>query len=632
MVETTDKYFVIDFDSTFMKVEALDVLGDITLEDDPDKEQILTEVKEITDGGMDGGMSLKESIDARLKLLKAHKRHIPVLIERLKENVSSSFTRNKVFFDSHPEKVYILSNGFKEFIVPIVTEYGVRPSNVHANTFRYDEEGNIIGFDESSLLVSNNGKAEQVKALGLSGEVVVIGDGYTDYEIKKAGLAKKFFAFTENVKREKVVENADHIAPNLDEILYVNKMERALSYPKSRIKVLLLENIHEKGINILQEEGYQVEVYPAGLDEDELSERIKDVSILGIRSKTQVTEKVLENANRLLAIGAFCIGTNQIDLKKCSEKGIAVFNAPFSNTRSVVELAIGEIILLIRNLPDKIGLMHQGQWDKSATSSYEIRGKKLGIIGYGNIGAQLSVVAESLGMQVYYYDIEERLALGNATKCSSLEELLKVSDVITLHVDGRPENEILIGPGEFDLMKEGVIFLNLSRGHVVDIRSLKESIKSGKIRGAAIDVYPEEPKSNSEEFISELRGLPNTILTPHIGGSTLEAQENIAQFVPGKIIDYINSGSTNLSVNFPNLQLPTLKDAHRFIHLHENVPGIIAKINQILADHSINVAGQYLKTNEEVGYVITDINKKYSQEVIKDLKKIPETIRFRVLY
>ena len=627
-----EKYFVIDFDSTFTRVEALDVLGDISLDNNPQKESILQEIKDITDGGMDGGMSLKESIEARLNLLQANRKHLPELIERLQDKVSNSFQRNKVFFDSHPEKVYILSNGFKEFIVPIVTQYGVKADNVHANTFRFDDEDNIVGFDESSLLASNNGKAEQVKALGLDGEVVVIGDGYTDYEIKKAGLAEKFYAFTENVRRDKVLENADHIAPDLDEILYVNKMERALSYPKSRIKVLLLENIHERGIEILKEEGYQVEVHPGGLDEDELAERVKDVAILGIRSKTQVTAKVLENANRLLAIGAFCIGTNQIDLEGCLKKGIAVFNAPFSNTRSVVELAIGEIILLIRNLPDKIGLMHEGKWDKSAANSFEIRGKQLGIIGYGNIGKQLSVVAESLGLKVSYYDIEERLALGNATKCDSLEELLKHSDIVTLHVDGRPENKNLLSEEEFSMMKDGVIFLNLSRGHVVDIKSLKASIENGKIRGAAIDVYPEEPKSNQEEFVSELRGLPNTILTPHIGGSTLEAQENIAHFVPGKIIDYINTGSTNLSVNFPNLQLPTLRDAHRFIHFHHNVPGILARINNILADHSINVVGQYLKTNETVGYVITDINKDYSQEVIKDLKKIPETVRFRVLY
>ncbi|MFM8850543.1 MAG: phosphoglycerate dehydrogenase, partial [Cytophagales bacterium] len=372
--------------------------------------------------------------------------------------------------------------------------------------------------------------------------------------------------------------------------------------------------------------------YPSGLDEDELCEKIKNVSVLGIRSKTQVTSKVIDSANRLMVIGAFCIGTNQIDLKTATKKGIAVFNAPFSNTRSVVELAIAEMILLMRNIIDKSAKMHQGKWDKSAKGSFEIRGKKLGIIGYGNIGSQLSVLAENLGMKILYYDREEKLALGNATKCRSLKELLMQADVVTLHVDGRDANTNLIGETEFKWMKKGVIFLNLSRGHVVDVKALRASILSGKVAGCSIDVFPYEPISNDEEFVSELRGLPNTILSPHIGGSTSEAQENIGNFVPGKMMDYINTGSTSNSVNFPNLTLPTLENAHRLIHIHNNVPGILAKINKVLADNGINIVGQYLKTNERIGYVITDINKEYNKDVIKDLRAIEHTIKFRVLY
>jgi D-3-phosphoglycerate dehydrogenase len=356
------------------------------------------------------------------------------------------------------------------------------------------------------------------------------------------------------------------------------------------------------------------------------------VSVLGIRSKTQVTAKVLENANRLMVIGAFCIGTNQIDLKAATKKGVAVFNAPFSNTRSVVELAIAEMIMLIRNIPDKSAKMHVGKWDKSAKGSFEVRGKKLGIIGYGNIGTQLSVLAENLGMKVLFYDKEEKLAMGNAVKCKTLKELLNASDVITLHVDGRESNTNYVGQKEFEMMKKGVIFLNLSRGHVVDVKALRESILNGKVAGCAIDVFPYEPISNDEEFVSELRGLPNTILTPHIGGSTLEAQENIGNFVPNKLMDYINTGSTSNSVNFPNLTLPILENAHRLIHIHNNVPGILAKINQILAANGINIVGQYLKTNELIGYVITDINKEYDKEVIKELRAIENTIKFRVLY
>jgi D-3-phosphoglycerate dehydrogenase len=333
-----------------------------------------------------------------------------------------------------------------------------------------------------------------------------------------------------------------------------------------------------------------------------------------------------------MVIGAFCIGTNQINLEEATRKGVAVFNAPFSNTRSVVELAIAEMIMLIRNITDKSDKMHRGEWDKSAQGSFEVRGKKLGLIGYGNIGTQLSVIAESLGMKVFYYDTEERLSLGNATKCRTMKEVLEQADVISLHVDGRESNTNLIGAREFELMKKGVIFINLSRGHVVDIQALRENILSGKVAGTAIDVFPYEPVSNSEEFKSELRGLPNTILTPHIGGSTLEAQENIGNFVPGKVMEYINTGSTSNSVNFPNLTLPTLENAHRLIHIHNNVPGILAKINQILADHGINIVGQYLKTNELIGYVITDINKEYNKDVIAKLRAIDQTIKFRVLY
>lgn len=628
----TNKYFVIDFDSTFTQVEALDVLGEICLKEFHDRDKILQEIKDITDLGMEGKISFRESLERRVLLLKAHKNHLNPLIESLKQKVSDSFKRNKEFFQTYSDNIFIISNGFKEFIIPIVTEFGIKPENVFANDFVFDEKGNIIGYNKDNVLSSNNGKVAQLKALNLQGDVYVIGDGYTDYEIKEAGLANKFYAFTENIERGKVLEKADHIAPSLDEILYLFKLNTAISYPKNRINVLLLENIHPEGLRILREEGYNVEVHSAAMDEDELCEKIKTVSILGIRSKTQVTAKVLENASRLISIGAFCIGTNQIDLETCLKKGIAVFNAPYSNTRSVVELAIGEIIFLMRNLFDKAHLMHKGKWDKSATNSYEIRGKSLGIIGYGNIGSQLSVLAESMGMKVYYYDIVERLALGNATKCSSLEELLAASDVVTLHVDGRKSNKNLIGVKEFDLMKDGVIFLNLSRGHVVDIEALKRSIETGKVRGAAVDVFPVEPISNKEEFVSPLRGLPNVILTPHIGGSTEEAQENIANFVPNRIIEYINTGSTTNSVNFPNLQLPVLENAHRLIHIHENMPGILAQINNVLAKYNINIMGQYLKTNETIGYVITDINKEYSKDVITDLKNIEGTIKFRILY
>jgi len=627
-----NKYFVIDFDSTFTKVEAFDVLADISLKDHPEREHRKNQIIEITSKGMDGSISFRESLEKRLHLLAPSKQHLPVLINVLKEKVSDSFKRNREFFTNYADNIYIVSNGFREFIEPIVTEYGIKPLNILANEFRFDEDGKVIGFDTENPLSANNGKVEQLKRLNLPGDVYVIGDGYTDYEIKHAGLANKFYAFTENVERESVLSKADHITPSLDEFLYLNQLNTAISYPKNRINVLLLENVHPIAVELMRAEGFNVETYHAAMTEEELCQRIKNVSVLGIRSKTMVTAKVLENANRLMAIGAFCIGTNQIDLKTATKKGIAVFNAPFSNTRSVVELVVAEMIMLMRGIVDKSSKMHKGTWDKSAKGSFEVRGKKLGLIGYGNIGTQLSVIAESLGMKVFYYDTEEKLSLGNAVKCKTMEEVLQQADVVSLHVDGRKSNTNIIGEKEFGMMKKGVIFINLSRGHVVDIKALKENIQSGKVAGCAIDVFPYEPVSNDEEFQSELRGLPNTILTPHIGGSTAEAQENIGNFVPSKLMDYINTGSTSLSVNFPNIALPILKDAHRLIHVHHNVPGILAKINHVLADHGINIVGQYLKTNESIGYVITDINKEYDKDIITKLRGIDQTIKFRVLY
>src|SRR5690606_35492293 len=436
------------------------------------------------------------------------------------------------------------------------------------------------------------------QSLGLDAEAYVIGDGYTDYELKESGLASRFYAFTENVKRDRVLAVADQVVDSLDEFLYHNKLDRRQSYPTSLLKVLLLENVNPSAVKAFEEDGFQVEFLKGALDEDELGEKIKDVAIIGIRSKTQITRRVLENANRLMAIGAFCIGTNQIDLEVATEKGIPVFNAPYSNTRSVVELAIGQIIMLARNIFPKSIKMHRGEWDKSAAGSFEVRGKKLGLVGYGSIGSQLSIVAEAMDMEVYFYDTIEKLALGNAKKVDTLEELLSISDFIRLHVDGRKSNSILIGKREFDLMNDGVIFLNLSRGHVVDTPSLAEAIKSGKVAGAAIDVFPQEPKTNSEPFVSELIGLPNVILTPHIGGSTREAQENIGKFVPSKLLEYMNNGSTYGSVNFPEVQLPKLKNSHRILHIHANVPGMLAKLNHIFGKNHINITGQYLKTNE----------------------------------
>ena len=451
-------------------------------------------------------------------------------------------------------------------------------------------------------------------------------------KMREAGLATRFYAFTENARREPVVEVADHVLPSLDEFLYLHHFPMSISYPKTRIRTLLLERIHGAAGEHFDKEGYSVRSIPGSSSEDELIRELDGVTLLGIRSGTKITRRVLEAADKLKGIGAFCIGVNQIDLEACSDHGVIVFNAPYANTRSVVELAIGEIVMLARRVFAKSSNLHRGVWDKSAESSFEVRGKKLGIVGYGNIGSQLSVVAEALGLDVYYYDIVEKLPLGNATKCPSLKDLLKRADIVSVHVDGRTHNANLFGEREFRAMKKGALFLNLSRGFVVEQNALAKALESGRVGGAALDVFPVEPASNDEPFVSPLQGLDNVILTPHIGGSTKEAQENIAEFVAGALISFVNSGNSFGSVNFPGVQLPDLRRAHRFIHIHKNEPGVLAAINHVMAEHKINILGQYLKTNERIGYVITDVSKKYPSRVIEELKQVPYTINFRVLY
>ncbi len=400
----------------------------------------------------------------------------------------------------------------------------------------------------------------------------------------------------------------------------------------ARVRALLLEQIHPDAEQLLRSAGFAVDAVSRSLDEDELIDRIRGVSLIGIRSKTQITARVLDAADSLVAIGAFCIGTNQIDLHAAAEAGVAAFNAPFSNTRSVVELAIAEIIAMTRRLTEKNALMHQGVWDKSADGAHEVRGRTLGIVGYGNIGTQLSVLAENLGMRVLFYDKADRLALGNARRCLSLPELLAESDVVTLHVDGRADNENLFGAADFEAMRAGSLFLNLSRGFVVDYAALRAHIESGHISGAAVDVFPVEPKGRGDEFVSELRGLPNVILTPHIGGSTEEAQRDIARFVAGKFRDFVLDGSTAMSVNVPGLALPRAQDTLRLVHLHRNVPGVLARVNGLLADNGVNVEAQLLGTRGDYGYVVTDSASGTTQTIVDKIRAMPETIRLRVIF
>ncbi|OHC11647.1 MAG: D-3-phosphoglycerate dehydrogenase [Pseudomonadales bacterium GWC1_66_9] len=405
------------------------------------------------------------------------------------------------------------------------------------------------------------------------------------------------------------------------------------SLDKSKIRFLLLEGVHQTALDTLKAAGYtNIEYLTGSVPEDQLKEKIADAHFIGIRSRTQLTEEVFDCAKKLVAVGCFCIGTNQVDLEAARERGIAVFNAPYSNTRSVAELVLAEAILLLRGIPEKNAVCHRGGWLKSASNSYEIRGKKLGIVGYGSIGTQLSVLAESLGMQVLFYDVVTKLPLGNATQVGNLYDLLGQADIVTLHVPETAATKWMIDEKEIRAMKKGAILLNAARGTVVEIDALAAAIQDKHLNGAAIDVFPVEPRSNNDEFVSPLRGLDNVILTPHVGGSTMEAQANIGSEVAEKLVKYSDNGTSVSSVNFPEVALPSHPGKHRLLHIHQNIPGVMSEINKVFAENGINISGQFLQTNEKVGYVVIDVDAEYSEMALEKLQQVSGTIRSRVLF
>lgn len=405
------------------------------------------------------------------------------------------------------------------------------------------------------------------------------------------------------------------------------------SYPKDKIKILFLENISEKAVQYFKDQGYtDVKKIAGALSEEELIKAIKDVHILGIRSKTFISKKVLDSAKKLQAIGCFCIGTNQVDIKACKQKGIAVFNAPYSNTRSVAELVIGASIMLIRKIVDKNKAAHEGIWNKEAKGSFELRGKTLGIIGYGNIGTQTGIMAEAMGMKVKFYDVETKLPLGNTVATKSIKELVSTSDIISIHVPETNQTKNLFSKEVIKQCKSGAIIINYARGEIVDLDALTAALKSKQISGAAIDVFPWEPEKNGDKFTTPLQGLSNVILTPHIGGSTEEAQENIGEDVGVKLYQYLERGVSNGSLSIPAIGLPPVDGAHRILHIHNNVPGVLSAINTVMSKNKINIVGQYLKTNEEIGYVVLDVDSKLSKQAIILLRDVKHTIRVRMLY
>lgn len=624
--------YIFDFDSTLVRVETLEALADIALAGAPDAAEVRAEIARLTDQAMAGEVAFGEALRRRLALLPLTRDHVQTLADRILDEGTPSVRKNLAFFRAHADRIVILSGGFREIIAPVAERLGIAPDRVLANDLLYDAEGRVAGVDPANPLADAGGKPVVIRALGLTGPVVMVGDGWTDAEVKQAGAADRFYAFTEIVRRDPVVAAADAEAASIDELLHGEGLAGRWSYPRSRMRILLLENVHPAAVDRLEEAGYTVETVKGALGEDELIERIKGVHVLGVRSKTQVSARVLDAADRLMAVAAFCIGTNQIDLAAASGRGVAVFNAPYSNTRSVVELAVGLTIALMRDVSDKSAAMHRGEWNKSATGSRELRGKTLGIVGYGAIGSQLSVLAEALGMRVIFHDLTERLALGNARRMSSLDALLAESDVVTLHVDGRAENANIFGAAQLARMKDGALLLNLSRGHIVDIGALAQALGSGRIGGAALDVFPDEPATNADPFDSPLRGLKNVILTPHIGGSTEEAQEAIGEFAADRLLAYLNRGDTTFCVNLPNVQLAEVSGAHRLLHIHRNQPGVLADLNRAIAGAGLNILGQHLKTDERTGYVIIDVESGYDPEALRVLKSVAGTLRFRSLY
>ncbi|TMA08323.1 MAG: phosphoglycerate dehydrogenase [Deltaproteobacteria bacterium] len=412
-------------------------------------------------------------------------------------------------------------------------------------------------------------------------------------------------------------------------------MERATmatSFPKDQIKFLLLENVHQSAHDLIRNEGFALEAVPRSLKEDELAQKLRDVHVLGIRSKTQVTARALAEARRLLSVGCFCIGTNQVDLAAANGRGVPVFNAPFSNTRSVAELIICEVIALARQLGDRSREVHEGRWRKAAAGSFEVRGKTLGVIGYGHIGSQVGVLAEALGMRVIFYDHTSKLPMGNNRACATLTELLAAADFVTLHVPATPQTEKMIGASELAAMRAGSYLLNASRGSVVDLPALAEALRSGHLSGASVDVYPDEPESNSDGFATPLRGLPNVLLTPHVAGSTIEAQEAIGREVATSLIKFVNAGATTGAVNFPQVEVPQARGAHRILNAHRNVPGVLRDINRIVSEKGANIQAQVLATDPNIGYLVMDLDQDVSSDVKKAIAALSTSIKTRILY
>ena len=643
------KNIIIDFDSTIINAEGIELIIRKALErvGEPERSQRLTQMAELTHKATNGNLPLEDAIRQRLQLTEITKQDVEAVAAQILDSINPMVRETVEALLQRDKRIAVFSNSFDDLVRPVTDELNIPQGSVFANKLLYDNAGKVVGVDESNPLFLSIGKVFMAERLisqcQLEGGTAVVGDGITDLLIRKNNMAKMFVYFAGSYLHEGIRRQADFTVDRFDQLLPLfcsneelsHAVVEAFSMPNNGAtpplvpKVVLLESIHDHAKDKLIREKFIVESHKGSWDTQELQQKAQQANVLGIRSKTQIPAEAIERLPDLWAIGAFCIGTDQIDLFAAAGAGIPVFNAPYSNTRSVAELVVGETIMLMRRIFEKSRAAHDGRWLKTASGCAEIRGKTVGIVGYGHIGSQVSVLLENLGMSVIFHDIVDKLPLGNAKKAASLYDLLERSDVVTLHVPETPETRHMIGKDEIKHMKRGTFLINSSRGSVVDLDSLRQGLDSGHLAGAAVDVFPEEPGQPHDVFATPLQNATNVILTPHIGGSTKEAQENIAAYVSEKLCRFLNSGSTVGAVNFPEVELPRVRETDRILHVHHNVPGVLAKINSVFARRDINVEGQILQTKGSIGYLIVDVNRHASDHVLHLMSAITETIKVR---
>lgn len=645
------KNIIFDFDSTIINGEGIELLIQAALEkmDERERTSKVTRLQELTDSAMSGEISLGNALRERFALAELKQETVDSVASNILDTINPMVRETIDALQARGKQIFVFSGGFDEVVRPVTDSLGIPYRNVFANQLSFNEQGKVIGVDESNPLFLSSGKvylAERLKNQGrLVGGTAVVGDGSTDLSIRKVGVAKMFVYFAGSVMREEIRKQADFFVHRFDQLLPLFCSDKELKHEQvhifksmsedsqdaaeAPINITLFENVHQKAVEKLQQEKFDVSVLENPLPATEIPDTIKRSQVLGIRSKSEIDARTLAEFSDLLVIGAYCIGTDKIDLVAAANAGIPVFNAPYSNTRSVAELVVGEIILLMRRVFEKSCAAHSGRWLKNAKGCTEIRGKTVGIVGYGHIGSQVSVLLENLGMKVIFHDIVDKLPLGNAGKTNDLYDLLSCSDVVTLHVPDTPQTKGMIGEKEIKTMQRGSFLVNSSRGTVVDLDAVSKALNENHLAGAAIDVFPHEPDQPEDTFECPLRNTPNVILTPHIGGSTQEAQESIGLAVSEKIGKFLKTGATIGAVNFPELDLPRVDGTHRILHIHSNIPGVLVKINSVFARRSINVEGQILQTRGNVGYLIVDVNRDVSDQVLELMTRISETIRVR---